>query len=129
MGRLVRDEGLVPDRMLSSTARRARKTAEVVAEVCGYDGKIVMTPDFYPGDPSAYIRVLRSLPDEVQRVMVVGHNPGLEALLAVLTGERRPLATAALAQVELPIEKWQELNAQIATRGRLVNLWRPVEGK
>jgi phosphohistidine phosphatase len=125
MGQLLRDEGLLPDLILSSTARRARKTAEAVAEASGYLGEIEYTGDFYPGDPSDYIETLRQAPDDLDRIMVVGHNPGLEDLLETLTGESEHLTTSALAQVSLPIGSWQALDDE--TEGKLVNLWRVKE--
>jgi phosphohistidine phosphatase len=57
--------------------------------------------------------------------MIVGHNPGLEELVAQLTGEQQDLPTAALAQIALPIDQWRDLKP--STRGRLVGQWRPKE--
>jgi phosphohistidine phosphatase len=122
IGRLLRKEELLPELILSSPAKRARKTAEMVAEESGWSGEIIRMEAFYPGDPQAYIEALRALPDEPDRVMVVGHNPGLEELLETLTGESEPLPTAALAQVELPIQSWRDLNEE--TEGKLVHSWR-----
>jgi phosphohistidine phosphatase len=125
MGKLIHTENLTPDLILSSPAVRACKTAEAVAENCGYDGEIDRIDDFYPGGPADYLRVLSELPDGVRRVMVVGHNPGLGEFLRVLVGETRTFSTAALAQVDLPLESWQELTA--STHGRLVRIFRPTE--
>ena len=58
-------------------------------------------------------------------ILLVGHNPGLEALIVRLTGYVEPLPTAGLAHIDLPIRGWRSL--RLATRGRLVNLWRPKE--
>lgn len=125
MGRLLRSEDLVPDLILASPARRAQKTAEAVADESGYAGEIATQPDFYPGDPEAYLQALRALPDEYQRVMVVGHNPGLEELVDALAGESVALPTAALAQISLPVEHWSEVEE--ASEGQLVNVWRVKE--
>ena len=123
MGKLLREQGLVPDLILSSTAKRALKTAVLVADACGYDGEINVQREFYPGYPDAYIEALKETPDEYQIVMVVGHNPGLEELLELLTEAAEFLPTAALAQVALPLDYWVELNDE--TSGELVNLWLP----
>lgn len=123
VGQLLRKEGLTPDLILSSTAKRACKTAEAVAEESGYEGEIELCGEFYPGAPEDYVAVLRRLPDEERRVMVVGHNPGLEELLETLTGETAALPTAALAQLALPIEHWKDLDEKI--EGKLVDLWLP----
>jgi phosphohistidine phosphatase len=125
MGRLLHKQGLVPDLILSSTAKRAITTAVMLADACGYENDIDVRREFYPGYPDAYIDALREAADEYQTVMVVGHNPGLEELLDLLTEAGESLPTAALAQVALPIRSWDQLNFEIS--GELVNLWRPRE--
>jgi phosphohistidine phosphatase SixA len=57
--------------------------------------------------------------------MVIGHNPGLEETLALLTGRQERLPTAALAQIALKIVNWRDLKP--GTRGELVALWQPRE--
>jgi phosphohistidine phosphatase len=123
MGQLLYEQDLVPDIILSSTARRARDTAEIVAEASGFEGEIYYLEDLYHGWPSDYIVALRGLSDENDSVMVVGHNPGLESFLEWLTsaGERFP--TAALAYIKLPIQAWSKLNDE--TEGDLLGLWLP----
>ena len=87
MGQLIYEEGIVPDIILSSTARRARDTADLVAEASGFEGEVVYLEDFYHAWPSDYVDALRSLPDEIDTAMVVGHNPGMEMLLELLSDE------------------------------------------
>jgi phosphohistidine phosphatase SixA len=53
----------------------------------------------------------------------VGHNPGLEELLATLTDDTPSLPTATLAQVELPIAHWNDITED--TIGKLIFLWTP----
>jgi phosphohistidine phosphatase len=125
MGKLVRQEELAPDLILSSSAKRAHKTAQAVAEESGYAGEVQIVPELYAAGPEAYLEALHTLDDENSRVMVVGHNPGLEELVETLTGETVTLPTAALAQVALPIQRWQELNDE--TQGELVKVWTPRE--
>ena len=125
MGTLIKEQDIVPDLILSSPALRARKTAEAVSEYSGFEGQIDIVPDFYPGDPYTFIEMLASLPDDYENVMIVAHNPGLEELLYALAGESARLPTSALAQVELPLDYWQELDDEM--EGKLVNLWRVKE--
>jgi len=125
MGDLLAAEGLTPDLIISSTAVRARRTAELVAEVCGYEARIVFARDLYLADPDTYVETLVQLAPEVQRVMVVGHNPGVEELIDALTSESVRFTTANIAQVDLPIDHWADLDEDVT--GRLVNLWRPKE--
>ena len=125
IGQLLREKDLLPDLVLCSTAVRARSTAEMAAAASGYQGKIEFLPSLYAAPPEAYIAALSALPDTLQSVMVVGHNPGLEELLQDLTSKYEPLPTAALAYVRLPIEHWAELADDAA--GELVHVWRPKE--
>jgi phosphohistidine phosphatase len=126
VGQYLKEKNLVPDLILSSTARRARDTAQAVLEESGFSGQVDLHQDLYLSDTSCYLDILRSLPDEANRVLVVGHNPDMEDLLTLLTDVTHHLTTACLAQVDLPITSWQELNE--ATDGRLQFVWSPKEG-
>jgi phosphohistidine phosphatase len=125
MGALVREYGLMPDVVISSDAVRARLTAEAVVEAADYAGQILLDRRLYMASPADIRSLLRTVPDKAETVMIVGHNPGLEELVAQLTGERQDLPTAALAQIVLPIDRWRDL--RLSTRGTLVGHWRPKE--
>jgi phosphohistidine phosphatase len=125
MGELVREYGLIPDVVISSDAVRARLTAEAVAEAARYAGEILLDPHLYLASPADILSLLRTVREQAETVMIVGHNPGLEELVAQLTGERQDLPTAALAQIVLPIDQWRDLKP--STRGTLVGHWRPEE--
>ena len=125
MGRLLLREGLVPGLILTSSATRARQTAQAVATACGESVEPRSFRELYSAEPEDYALLLRSLPDGNDTVLVVGHNPTLEELLELLTGARAILPTAALARVELPIERWGEL--ALDGKARLVRVWRPRE--
>lgn len=125
MGQLLLDESLLPDLIISSTAKRARETAGRIARASGYEGPVVETRDLYHAFPEEHLSVLKNHAGKNERVMIVAHNPGLEELLQALTGQAERLPTAALAQVTLPIDHWPDLTLE--TKGTLVNLWRPKE--
>lgn len=123
MGALVRELGLRPDVVISSDAVRARLTAEAVVEAARSAGEIRLDPRLYLASPADILSRLRTVEAQAETVMIVGHNPGLEELVAQLTGERLDLPTAALAQLVLPIDRWRDLTP--STRGTLVGHWRP----
>ena len=123
MGRLLRDEDLVPDRIVSSTAVRARATADLVAGEAGCAGAVKHSRRLYLASAPEIVGVLAEAGGGARKLLVVGHNPGLEELLAALTGCREPLPTAALAAVRLELAAWSKLEA--GTPARLVDLWRP----
>ncbi len=125
MGMILCDQELIPQRILSSTALRALQTAESVIQASGFQGEVVHLDRLYMAEADEYIAVLRELPDDIERVMVIGHNPGLETLLQMLSGRIESLPTAVIAHLVLPIQHWTELSAE--TNGELVDIWRPKE--
>ena len=123
MGRFLAERDLVPDRIVSSTAVRARTTAELAAAEFGEEVEIETTVDLYGACPDGYIEVAELLGGTAERLMVVGHNPGITSLVRHLSGDGEYMPTAALAAVELDIDEWSELGS--AGQGRLVGFWRP----
>jgi phosphohistidine phosphatase len=111
--------------VISSDAVRARLTAEAVVAAAGCAGEILLDQRLYMASPADILSLLRTVPEKAETVMIVGHNPGLEELVAQLTGERQDLPTAAVAQIVLPIDRWRDLKR--STRGTLVGHWRPKE--
>lgn len=125
MGELLKEKHLLPDLVLTSTAERARSTAELTAREAGYQPSVELVAELYLAEPPAYLDALRRLGKDAERVLVVGHNPGIETLIFRLTGRAEHMPTAALAECELPISSWNELDAEL--RGTLQNVWRPKE--
>jgi len=129
MGQLLIDRELVPQHILSSTAVRSQQTAEAVIEkITGssdLNPQIEYLDRLYMAEPPEYYEVLHKLHDGIERVMVIGHNPGLETLLQLLSNRIESLPTAVLAHLVLPIQSWSELTPD--TTGELVDIWRPKE--
>jgi len=125
MGALARDRNLLPDRMLCSTATRARETLEIFAEGAGLTAAREFLDELYLAEPDAIVATIRRHASSSERVLVVGHNPGLEALVAYLTGERTELATTAFVECTLPIDNWSELDLE--TAGSLRSTFSPKD--
>lgn len=125
MGRWLRRQDVVPDLIISSTAKRAKATAQAVADEMGYDGEITFTRAFYLADPDTYIGHCAQLPNDVRSVMVVGHNYGVEELIADLTNRHEAMPTGAVAHLTLPIDDWSDFSAE--TPAKLQDVWRPRE--
>ncbi|MDR1075066.1 MAG: histidine phosphatase family protein [Xanthomonadaceae bacterium] len=102
-GRWLASQRLMPDRVLCSPARRARETLEAVFDVIG-DTESLLEPSIYEASPGVLFGLLQAQ-GEVERLMVVGHNPGMERLLALLhsgqSGLYRGMPTAAVAVLSL----------------------------
>ena len=125
MGMLLRDEDMLPDLIVSSSARRCRKTAEHVLHSSGYRGETRFSDDLYEANAGKLREYLARLDDGMGRVLLIAHNPGLEELLEALVGAYTPLSTAALAQVDLRLDSWNRLDGD--SRGDLIKVWQPRE--
>ena len=137
IGKLLKEKDLVPDLIISSTAVRAERTAKMVAKASKYKGKVTLTDSLYAAGPDAagpdaagpdaYIDALRNLQNKYNTVLVIGHNPGLEELVKILSGEEyHVMPTCALAHIRLDIQSWSDI-VQMTGKGRLVRLWNPHE--
>ncbi|MBO9715835.1 MAG: histidine phosphatase family protein [Pseudoxanthomonas sp.] len=124
-GRWLAGQGLQPDRVLCSPARRTRETLEAVLAVTGY-AEQRLEQAIYEATPGTLMGLLQDQ-SEVERLLLVGHNPGLERLVALLdsgqTSDYRgmpPAGVAVLALPELPAVDPIEPGL-----GRLTAFWWP----
>ncbi|HEX6183201.1 MAG TPA: histidine phosphatase family protein [Pyrinomonadaceae bacterium] len=124
VGQLIRKGKLRIDLLLSSPAVRARQTAALVKEAAGLSAELLYDERIYEADAERLLEVVRQAADSVDVLMLVGHNPGMEELLKLLTGEEEQMPTAALACVALDVEKWSKVREGA---GRLEWLVRPKE--
>lgn len=98
-GDWLRAHGHVPDLVLCSTAARTRETLDRLA----LDAEVSFEPRIYDNDPEVLVALLNEVPDGVERVLLVGHNPAVHQLVHDLTGqEPERFPTCALAVIELP---------------------------
>jgi phosphohistidine phosphatase len=96
------------DLVVCSTARRARATAKPV--VAALECEECLDDALYTAHgPEDLLTVIRSFSDELESVMVVGHNPWIEELTAVLCGAGPAYPTAALGTVELDVVGWADV--------------------
>lgn len=125
VGAFLREQDLIPDLILTSSAKRARGTAKRVCKGGDFKGAVPVerVRRLYHAEPETIVEVLQGIDSIHNRVMIIGHNPGLEDLLELLRGEWSRMPTAALAEIRLPLARWRDLNPE--TRGDLRHLWTP----
>lgn len=126
MGKLLKQEELTPDLIISSSAKRAWQTAEGVAYACGYENEIEQTEEFYLAEPESYLERLSAVENHHQIVMVVGHNSGISELVSEVTNSYQQMTTANIAQVQFEIDNWAEIDNE-ETVGRMMAFWRPKD--
>ena len=102
----------VPDQVISSTAVRARTTAELGIEAGQWNSPVSYTDSLYGASVDFVLGLLQQLDDSVSRVLLVGHQPTWSELTSELTGGARlHFPTAALARVDFDIDHWNEVRA------------------
>jgi phosphohistidine phosphatase len=133
IARYLEKRRLTPDLVLCSHAVRVQETWRLMAPVLGGPIACKTLRSLYSAAPSRLIEPLRRVADEVQVLLVIGHNPGLGGLAAGLAGAgskkalerlRAKFPTAGLAVLAFEIERWDEL---AAGAGRLEDLVRPKD--
>lgn len=131
IGRKLAAEGPIPDRVLCSTATRARRTWELVAAELKGAPEPSFLDELYLATPSRLLKLVRRHGEGAKRLLLVGHNPGVHALALRLATEgdptlRRALAekfpTGALVRLSFDAKSWKDPEG-----GRLVAFWRPRE--
>jgi phosphohistidine phosphatase len=101
-----------PDAIVTSDSRRALQTAELAAAASGFDSPLTVEPVIYDGDLDDLAKVVRRLPDTADCVVIVGHNPGFQELIDLLTEDDiviDHLPTAGLAHLEHDGKRWRDL--------------------
>lgn len=123
MARWLTENGIAPDYIAASSALRARTTAEMLVATWDNDIGVEVLSQFYLAGPETYLKVASSLDDAIQSPMFIGHNPGAEELVALLTGKTVEMPTAAIAEIQVSVSCWQDLSAE--SDATLKNIWKP----
>lgn len=124
MGRFLRRKKIQPDMIVSSPAERAHQTARLVIEAMKLDAAHRLDERIYEASVHDLLEVISQVEESANVILLVGHNPGLEELLEILTGEAQQMPTATLALITLDIDKWSETRMRV---GHLEWLVKPKE--
>jgi len=124
MGRWLAAQSLVPDLVVTSSAERARQTAQIVVDAMGASIEIREFDSLYHASRETWMGCIVEFADSDSVVLCVGHNPGMELLVSTCAGAGASMPTAAVARVISQIEHWADWTAAGAD---VVDLWRPKE--
>ena len=109
IGKFLKNTKLLPDLIISSSAKRTKDTSTLLAEYIGYNETIYVSELLYETSPIDYINVISEVSNNIYMVLLVGHNPILENLIQLITSELIILETCSLVHIVLPITKWIEI--------------------
>jgi phosphohistidine phosphatase len=105
MGKRLKKRGYRCDCIITSPAVRAYETAKAAAKEMGFKDTIIKDERLYMAGIDDYLEVIAGVPEGVEHLMLVSHNPGTEEFFEFLTGEsvaKFPTAAYALIEVEGP---------------------------
>jgi len=126
MGRYLRNEKLVVEAAVSSPARRALTTTELFLKAADISLEPALEDRIYEAGLPQLLRIVSEMDSSHQTVLLIGHNPGFEELAESLTGQYIRLPTAALAVIDLSVDRWSDARPR---SGRLRALVTPKELK
>ncbi|MHB9862745.1 SixA phosphatase family protein [Streptomyces sp. YIM S03343] len=132
-GRKLADSGIPFDLALCSTATRTRETWKLAVHELPHRPKTIYEERLYEASPGELIAVLNELPDDVQNVIMIGHNPGIHGLADITSGasegdalermNRRGFPAAAFAVLSVD-GSWKSVEPGAGT---LVDYWAPSD--
>jgi phosphohistidine phosphatase len=131
LGGMVRDRQLAFDAIVASPAARVVETVTGIMDGAGLGLEPAYDRRLYNASPETLLEVIREAGNTVERLLIVGHNPGLQHLLLHIAeddgdGLRDEITsgfpTAALAELQLSVDRWREIGRR---SGRIVRLVRP----
>jgi phosphohistidine phosphatase len=120
IGSYMRDRGWLPELVLCSTSERTRQTWALVSPELGGEPQVIFTDEMYHASAGSLLLLIESLPDTVDSVLLLGHNPGTHAAAAILAGSGKDkqlemlgnkFPTAGLAVFEFDAPLWRDCGA------------------
>lgn len=121
MGRFLAEAGPLPERIVTSTAVRARETLALAREAGGWGAPVRETQALYGATPEAVLREIQSEADDADVLLLVGHEPTWsETVGRLIGGGRVRVPTAAMARVDVDVPRWAEVSFGIGELAWLV---------
>ncbi|MEK6781287.1 MAG: histidine phosphatase family protein [Bacteroidota bacterium] len=112
VGNFLKEKSLIPDLIISSSAVRTKTTSKIITDILAHPSiKIIIREDLYETTISKLLDMLAQLDEEIDNVLLVGHNPIFTSLLDYLTHEQNTsLQSAELVILRFELPKWKDIN-------------------
>jgi phosphohistidine phosphatase len=115
MGNILNEMKIKPDLIISSSAKRAKKTAKGLADEIGYENKIVYLDELYLCEPQQWIETIQGIDEKYESVFIVGHNPEITELTNMLIDDYIDnVPTLGIVCFEVKAKKWKRFERQSA---------------
>jgi len=109
MANHLKVDGFQPDLIISSPAQRAKSTTQFIVEQLELDeSKLLFEQDIYEASVRVLLRIINDLPNNLNTIALVGHNPGLTYLTELITGEEiGNLPTFGVVKINFDFDEWE----------------------
>lgn len=115
IGGFLKKQKVIPDLVLSSSAVRARQTTDLVMEAANLSSELRFDERIYEASAQKLLEVVKQIEKGKKNVLLVGHNPGLEEFLELLTGSAETMPTGTLSKVILRASSWAAVSDEGGT--------------
>ena len=123
MAQQIMRTGRTPEVILASSAVRVQETIALMLESFGDDITVLTEPELYLASVADMVSHMVTLHTSWERALVVGHNPGMGALVSQLAEEGCDMPTAAVAVFQADCDAWRDAFAQ--GQWKLQEYWTP----
>lgn len=111
MSDALKEKNILPDLILSSSAKRTKLTTKGLVKKIGYTGEIKYIDTLYMAEPDEVITLIQNIDDKYNTVFIVGHNPETTELSYMITNAYIDnVPTLGIVSIELPIDNWKNMN-------------------
>jgi phosphohistidine phosphatase len=111
MGHILKDKGIKPELIISSSAKRAKMTAEIFADIVGYKrSDILFEEELYLASVDKILEVIAQVDSKISSIFIIAHNPGLTDFVNLFCDQKIDnLPTTGVFSTELDISNWRKL--------------------
>ncbi|MBX7171567.1 MAG: histidine phosphatase family protein [Pyrinomonadaceae bacterium] len=124
MGSIIYTNNIRPDLIISSPAKRAKQTAVLVKETAQVEKAIQFEDKIYEASATTLLYLATEFSDKYETILIIGHNPGIEEFIRLLTGDYCSMPTASLAKILVNVDSWREI---ALNKGFLETVFRPKD--
>ena len=109
MGGYLNKIDQIPDKVISSSATRAKNTAELAIRHGKWSSKLSIESNIYGGSSETLLDIIHQLDKKIKYVCLVGHEPTCSSFISLCTFHSQRFTTASMAKINFKVDKWNEI--------------------
>jgi len=109
MGRYLKKIDQIPEKVISSSATRAKDTAELAIRHGKWSSKLSIESKIYGGSSETLLDIIHHLDKKIKSVCLVGHEPTCSNFISLCTFHRQRFTTASMAKINFKTDKWNKI--------------------